>query len=426
MRSIRFSCSALTALLLLATPAPAQVTGSYTAPAEFMNLFFDFTGSEEPDYPAGQPTLGQMVTQSAKESAGGAPGPLVLVVGSDIYVYDAAGGARLGAERFRADRASGFYELTAISHIGPALAYLAQIKANGDARWQARLASLRTHTAQVRALNRRATDNWLDRLNQPAWSAHKAQIRSMVDYACARTLSYIDSLGNGDSFTTAGVNDDFFNGTSAEYPIPFVNVMIGTFMLEALRGAADVQGSLARLRLDWPHAMVLVSSRAGSNVSSGLTEGTNWLVLFLKAVSGFSLPDDRIKIVPYAEVRPSLGQAQLAPADLTYYVQRVWGPLYYRKVISDQVFAGIPTIYLPDRPPLPGDYFVTQAGAIDQFMIRMKHSLRDAREMLSNTVAFWMVRELANKNWDAGAVDIPGVTTGFPGGVAGYPAVTPQ
>ena len=391
-----------------------------------MNLFFDFTGSEEPDYPAGQPTLGQMVTQSAKESAGGAPGPLVLVVGSDIYVYDTAGGARLGAERFRADRASGFYELTAISHIGPALAYLAQIKANGDARWQARLASLRTHTAQVRALNRRAADNWLDRLNQPAWSAHKAQIRSMVDYACARTLSYIDSLGNGDRFTTAGVNDDFFNGTSAEYPIPFVNVMIGTFMLEALRGAADVQGSLARLKLDWPHAMVLVSSRAGSNVSSGLTEGTNWLVLFLKAVSGFSLPDDRIKIVPYAEVRPSLGQAQLAPADLAYYVQRVWGPLYYRKVVSDQVFAGIPTIYLPDRPPLPGDYFVTPAGAIDQFMIRMKHSLRDAREMLSNTVAFWMVRELANKNWDAGAVDIPGVTTGFPGGVAGYPAVTPQ
>ena len=426
MRSIRLSCSALTALLLLATPAPAQVTGSYTAPAEFMNLFFDFTGSEEPDYPAGQPTLGQLVTQSAKEAAGGAAGPLVLVVGSDLYVYDTAGGARLGAERFRADRASGFYELTAISHIGPALAYLAQIKANGDARWQARLASLRTHTAQVRALNRRAADNWLDRLDQPAWSAHKAQIRSMVDYACARTLSYIDSLGNGDRFTTAGVNDDFFNGTSAEYPIPFVNVMIGTFMLEALRGAADVQGSLARLKLDWPHAMVLVSSRAGSNVSSGLTEGTNWLVLFLKAVSGFSLPDDRIKIVPYAEVRPSLGQAQLAPADLAYYVQRVWGPLYYRKVISDQVFAGIPTIYLPDRPPLPGDYFVTQAGAIDQFMIRMKHSLRDAREMLSNTVAFWMVRELANKNWDAGAVDIPGVTTGFPGGVAGYPAVTPQ
>jgi hypothetical protein len=88
------------------------------------------------------------------------------------------------------------------------------------------------------------------------------------------------------------------------------------------------------------------------------------------------------------------------------------------------VFASIPTIYLPERPPLPGDYGVTPAGAIDQFMIRMKHSLRDAREMLSNTVAFWMVPELAAKNWNAGAVDIPGLTTGFPAGVIGYPAVT--
>jgi hypothetical protein len=377
-------------VLLFASPAPAQPAGGYSAPTEFMDLFFDFTGSNESGYPAGQPTLGQMLTQSviAKERAGGAPGPLVLVIGSTIYVYDATSGSRLSQEQFRADRESGFYEMTAISHIGPALAYLAQIKANGDGRWKARLDSLRAHTAQVRALNQRATNNWLDLLNQPAWSAHKAQIRNMVDYACAVTLKYIDSLGDGDSFTVSGVNEDFFNGTSAQYPIPFTNVMIGTFMLEALRGAVDVRDALARLKLDWPRAMVLVSSRAGTNVSSGLTEGTNWLVAFLEAASGFTLPDDRIKIVPYAEVRPSLGQAQLAPADLGYYVQRVWGPLFYRKVVSDQVFAGIPTIYLPDRPPLPGDYFVTSAGAIDQFMIRMKHSLRDAREMLSNTVAF--------------------------------------
>jgi Domain of unknown function (DUF5624) len=413
------------ALLLLATPALAQPTG-YTTPADFMNLFFDFTGSNESGYPAGQATLGQMLTQSviAHDAAHGAPGPLVMVVGS--HVYDSAGGARLGQEQFRADRSSGFFEMTAISHIGPALAYLAEIKATGDPRWKARLASLRDHTIAVRALNRRAADNWLDRLDQPAWRTHNAEIRAMVDYACARTLAYIDQLGDGDRFTVSGVNTDFFNGTSAQYPVPFVNVMIGTFMLEALRGASDVRNSLAGLKLDWPRAMVLVMSRAGTNVSSGLTVGTNWLVSFVEAVSGFTLPDDRIKIVPYAEVRPSLGEAQLAPPDLAYYVQRVWGPLYYRKVVADQVFAGIPTIYLPDRPPLPGDYFVTQAGAIDQFMIRMKHSLRDAREMLSNTVAFWMVAELAHRNWDPSAVDIPGLTTGFAVGVAGYPAVTLQ
>jgi hypothetical protein len=425
VRYVRLARLAFGSLLIAAAPASAQTNTSYSVPTEFMELFFDFTGSDEPGYPSGQPTLGQMLTQSviAKETAGRAPGPLILVMGSDIYVYDSSGGARLAHERFRADRSSGFYELTAISHIGPALAYLAEIKANGDARWKPRLETLLGHVAEVRALNRRADDNWLDRLNQPAWSARKTQIRDMVDYACARTLAYVDSLGNGDAFTVAGVNDDFFNGTTAQFSIPFTNVMIATFMLVGLRGAAEVQDALAGLKLDWKHAMVLVSSRAGSNVSSGLTEGTNWLPFFLKAASGFVLPDDRIKIVPYAELRPSLGQAQLLPADLSYYVQRVWGPLFYRKLVSDQVFARIPTIYLPDRPSLPGDYAVTPAAAIDQFMIRMKHSLRDAREMLSNTVAFWMVQELADKEWNVGKVNIPGLTTGFPPGVPGYPPV---
>jgi hypothetical protein len=428
VRILHCICLTLSALpLLVAAPALSQTTASYTAPAEFMQLFFDFTGSNEPDYPAGQPTLGQMLTQSvvAKEAThSGASSPLILVMGSDIYVYDSGSGTRLGHERFRADRTNGFYEMTAISHIGPTLAYLAQIKANGDARWKPRLTTFQTHIEKVRALNRRAANNWLDALNQPAWNAHKAQIRNMVDYACSRTLGYVGSLGDGGNFTVANVNEAFFNGVSSEHPIPFVNVMVGTFMLEAMRGAVDAHDALSRLKLDWPHAMVLVSSQAGSNVSSGLTEGTNWLVTFLKAASGFTLPDDRIKIVPYAEVRPSLGEPQLAAADRNYYVQRVWGPLFYRKIVSDQVFAGIPTIYLPDRPPLPGDYGVTPAGAIDQFMIRMKHSLRDAREMLSNTVAFWMVQELAARNWDPAKVAVPGLTAGMPAGVAGYPTVT--
>lgn len=415
-------------LSLLSPLALAQSAASYTVPQEFMDLFFGFTGSDEPDYPSGQPTLGQMLTQAeiAKEAAIGVPGPLLLVFGSDIYVYDSTNGARLGHERFRADRSSGFYEMTAVSHIGPALAYLAQIKMNGDARWKARLTSLQTHVGKVRALNLQATDNWLDRLDQPAWNVHKKQIRDMVDYACARTLDYIGTHGDDENFTLRSVNDDFFNGVSDRFPIPFRNTMIATFMLEALRGATDVQAALSRLQINWPRAMVLVSSRAGTNVSSELTQGTNWLVLFLRAVSDFTLPDERIKIVPYAEVRASLGKEQLLAADLNYYVQRVWGPLFYRRVVSDQVFSPIPTVYMPERPPLPGDHGLTAAGAIDQFMIRLKHSLRDAREMLSNTVAFWMVQELADKNWDSAAVDIPGLTQGFPQDVSSYPVVTPK
>lgn len=428
MSRVRMASAAVAVMALLDGAAAAQTTDGYTTPSPFMQLYFDFTGSDEPDYPSGQPTIGQILTQAEIARLGPAASgvPLVLVIGSDLYVYDSRSGQRLGHERFRTDRASGFYEMTAISHIGPAIAYLAQIKADGDGRWRERIASLQAHVAEVRALNLDARDNWLDRLDQPAWRARKAEIRAMIDYACARTLAYIGGLGDGSRFTVDGVNDDLFDGTSAAYPIPFRNVMIATFMLDALRGAAGVQAMLAGLRLDWPGAMVLVASRAGSNVSSGLTDGTNWLVAFLRAASGFTLPAERIEIVPYAEVRASLGQPQLEPIDLQYYVQRVWGPLFYRRLVSDRVFTRIPTIHLPDRPPLPGDPGTTPAAAIDQFMIRLKHSLRDPREMLSNTVAFWMVQELADKRWDPAAVDIPGLTAGLPPGVPGYPAVTPR
>lgn len=413
--------SVLLALLLFNVPARAQAPG-YTTPAAFMNLFFGFTGSNDPGYPAGRPTLGQMLTQSviAEDKSAGL-GPLVLVIGSDIYIYDAKTGARIAEAQFRDDPNSGFFEVTAISHIGPAIGYLAQIKANGDPRWKERLDLLRKDVAAVREVNARAKDNWLDQINLPAWNPHKAAIRNMVDYACATTLNYIDSLGDGSRFTVADVNDRFFSGATSEYPIPFDNVMIGTFMLDVLRTAFEVHEKLAPLKLDWPQAMVLVASKAGTNVSSGLTAGTNWLVLFMEALSGYTLPADRIKIVPYAEIRPSLGKPELAKDDLDYYVQRVWGPLFYRTLIADEVFASIPTIYLPGRPPLPGDYYVTKADDIDQFMIRLKHSLRDAREMLSNTVAFWMVPEMAHKNWDPAAVAIPGLTTGFPKSVTGYP-----
>ena len=60
---------------------------------------------------------------------------------------------------------------------------------------------------------------------------------------------------------------------------------------------------------------------------------------------------------------------------------------------------------------------------MDDFVIRLKYSLSDANEMLSNATAYWMAGELAAKNWDYNKIDIPGLTTGFPEGITAYPAV---
>ena len=415
----------LTVLLLFDVPVKAQTNDAYTTPKAFMDLFFDFTGSNESDYPGNQPTLGQMLAETAiaRDTADGKPRTLIVIMGSDIYLYESAERSLTGHIRFRADRSTGFYEVTAISHIGPALAYLAEIKADGNPQWRARMDSLLANVQAVRALNSQSDNNWLDALDQKAWAAHKVSIRNMIDYACALTENYILSIGTGENFNSSSVNIDFFQGVSDEFPIPFNNAMVGTFMLAALRGGYEAYMEFGGANVTWPTAMAIVSSQAGANVSSGLTAGTNWLVFFLQALSGFTLPADRIIIAPYAAVKASLGQPVLPVEDFDYYTNQVWGPLYYRGVIADQAFQQIPTIYLPSRPPLPGDHGFTRADNIDHFMIRLKHSLRDEREMLSNTVGFWMVQELYDKGWDPAAVDIPGITTGFPLGIDSYPPI---
>lgn len=57
--------------------------------------------------------------------------------------------------------------------------------------------------------------------------------------------------------------------------------------------------------------------------------------------------------------------------------------------------------------------------------MRLKFSLAEPTEMLSNTVGFWMAGELAEKNWNYNKISIPGITTGFPEGISTYPNNNP-
>ena len=88
-----------------------------------MDLYFDFTGNTDKSYPENKEnassSLGDITTSSAE-------GDLIIVAGSDLYIFDNTGQKKL-SYTIRADPESGFYEMTAISHIGPALAYLSQV-----------------------------------------------------------------------------------------------------------------------------------------------------------------------------------------------------------------------------------------------------------------------------------------------------------
>ncbi|KTC81531.1 DUF5624 domain-containing protein [Legionella brunensis] len=398
----------------------------YTTPPQFMSLYFDFTGKGETDFPKGKTTIADYLIKSeqTKNQDNLYSGPLILLLDSSIYIYD-QNRKLLYSKLLRTNRSSGFFEMTAVSHVGPALSYLAKIKQNGDPSWKPAMANLLEDIRQVKILNAQTEDNWLDRANIKAWQPHQQQIKAMVDYAMSMAGNYIVSVQEGAPFDLSSVQQNFLNGNK-DYPIPYNSVMVATFMLTAIQSMSEVHDGIANLNLNWPQAMVILRNVAGGNVSAGLTRGTNWMVPFVNALSNNQIPNDRMLIAPYAKVQPNVGKDPLPESDYQYYAYAVWGSIYNRSKISQAVFTDLETIYLPGRPAIPGDYGYSNASDINDFMVRLKYSLLSPEEMLSNTVGFWVAGEMQNKSWNIEKIEIPGLTTGFPAGVNKYPTKNPQ
>lgn len=415
---IRVAACAAGAMAVVSAERGLADTASYSPPQAFMDLYDAFVSSGGPS------AIG---TELAEADAGGATkGPLILVTGTGIYAY-APDRTLIAHADTRLNPASGFFELTAVSHVGPAIAYLARLNELGDGRWQDSLDGLLADVKAVRRVNAETTDNWLDRLDLAAWAPHRDQIGAMVDYAMWMAGTYLQDVKDGDAsaFTVDAVDRDFLSVTSHRFPIPYNAVMIGTFSLVTLSSLYGIHADLADTGIDWAAARVVIRMKVGTNVTAGLTAGTQPKVELLRLLSGGALPAESILIAPFADQRPSIGQPELPQEDFDYYAVDVWSRITSRNRIGGTSFVGVDDIYLPARPPLPGDYGVTPAGDIDAFIMRLKHSLTDPRELLSNTVGFWMGPAFAAAGWDPAKVEIPGLTAGLPGGVDGYPADSP-
>lgn len=398
---------------------------AYVTPQPFWNLYYDFTGHEDPGYPKGKINISKALFQSEakknSELAHQNDGPLILFINSTLYVYNNDRQLEL-KQIMRTAPNSGFTEMTAVSHIGPALMYLARIKENGDISWKSQMETLLKDVKAVKSVNKQSQNNWLEQVLAPAWSPYITTIHNMVDYACSMAGNYMRDVLNGkQAFDLFALQDDFLNGNKA-YPIPYNNVMVGTFMLTALQSMDAIHRKMTQLNINWPKAKVIIRFVAGSNVSAGLTKGSNWLAPFVVALSNNALPSERIYIAPYADVKPSLGEKEMTQADYDYYNYSVWDSRNNSTIIANAVFTNITSIFIPERPAIPGDYLYSKEPKIEDFLMRLKYSLAEPTEMLSNTVGFWMAGELAAKNWDYNKINIPGITTGFPQGILTYPS----
>ena len=401
----------------------------YTTPKPFNDLFFDFTGYAHANYPPDQLAIAKSLSEHmGSQQSKTKSGPLIVANSVGIYVYDNQNDHKLLASgEYRAKPNSGFYEVTSISHVGPAIAYLGVLQKNGSDTWQQHLAPLLEHIQQVQEVNAKPlTDHWLTQLDCAAWQGKEAQIRSMIDYACELTGHYLSSvIQDKSTFNPQHILKHFLEVQTDKFPIPYNTVMIGTFSLAGLKSAYDIYQAIKSVDIDWSSARVLLHNLAGTNYGAGLTQGSNWLLPLLKAIAGDELPDDKIFIVPYAPEFDDLGMSNMCDDLFHFFTDQIWGSLYARPMVMNEAFANVKDIIIPKRDAIPGDYDYTKAEQIDHFIQRLKFSTGNVKEMLSNSVGFWLAGEAKAKNWDLNQMAIPGLTHGLPKGFKQYPSNLP-
>src|SRR6266702_1990019 len=156
---------------------------------ELIDLFAVYTAG--PDSIARH--LGRAVTDRAHRD------PLVAATSTDIAFYPGDGRPPT-VEPFRMS-SRGFKELTAVSHVGPAVASLVNIRALlGDGSWRPDAERLLGGVKATRAAN--STELWRDTIAVQAYRGREREIADMIDYTCAVTARYLTAeLAHADYLT---------------------------------------------------------------------------------------------------------------------------------------------------------------------------------------------------------------------------------
>lgn len=443
MRLYSVPVLALVLILGLALPLRAQSTDPCAAPpsvdSTFTCLFNIFPRSQGS---ADNPSIGWALAQVVAKNGGSGPiasdGPLVIVNGYGVFVYDgkqASAGKLLDHVLTRNDPATGFVQATALSHIGPALAYLAALKADNSPLFDKLLSDLEARIAHA-ASQLKLNPDWISKLDAPSWKERPDEINAMMTYGMWMALDYVQRVraGKVKNFDAKSVAEDFYNGGDKRYEVPFNNVMIGTFMLAALNSVQELQMMIANNTdtINWADARVVVHMPIGTNYGAGLTLSTNQLAAALPVLSDGKIGAENILIMPYA-VAPctkvsvitqcplEVFTSDLDAATYGFYSQTAWLGVYNRTQIARNAFYNVDDIETVLSKQIPGDYPLTSADDIDAFMMRLKYSLINGDQLLSNSVGFWLPGALKANGWDTSTLKIPGVNAGFPKGVKRYP-----
>ncbi|WP_028220403.1 DUF5624 domain-containing protein [Paraburkholderia oxyphila] len=370
----------------------------YQPNPSFAGLFRAFTSDPQ--------SIGAAIT--AQMDRLGEDDPMLVSTGSDIVLFP-----RVGAppcfESFRKST-RGFIELTAVSHLPLALAYLAQMRELDprDTRWRDGALQLVEHANRTREAN--SVSLWRDVIAVESFAGQEEKIARLVDYTCATSVDWlVRALDDPELLTFDVLNDSFFAADGQRLPVPMNDVMFATFGLAFLDIVYRIGNWLRALEIDWRRAMVLVSGRSG-RPTAGTTWSSNNMCYLVWRASGRVLPPERVYVAPHApsfQIDALPDAAGLAELERTY--RHLWLNTRASVDIARALFPAQPA-YRFDPTPVDGMPPITGVDDRAATAARLRRIMEDPGQLLSNCVADYIVDQLHENGNRPHAVEIPGFT----------------
>jgi len=378
---------------------------AYAPHASFRGLYEAYTGPDS----TGLHLTEHMVRLTVAE-------PIMVSTGSDFVIFP-GGGQPAIVESFRLST-RGFIEMTAVSHLGPAVAWIFRMRELGDPAWRRDAERLIARTNEVRSVNGEAY--WRG-IAVEAWRGNEAAIADLVDYSCEVTTAFLKTcLADEARMTPDYLRQAYLDPAgNADVPVPINDMMVATFALAYLDIAHRTIRWLRTQKLDWGKLMVLIAGRSG-RPTAGLTWATNNSCHLLWKASGERLPPENLCISPHTASFALADMDDRAKlAELEAQFRGVLQHLRANIDVARQMFAGYPSftksieeppVIRPDTTTLHAMPRLRSPDDRVTAITRLRFVMEDPAQLLSNSVAHYIIDQLCDHDNDPSQVLIPGFT----------------
>ncbi len=394
-----------------------------TSTSEYDNLYHSFVSDDSDNLTTSIPEEVHTKSQSADAN------DFIVVGGTDMLLHSATTNTNVIIP-FRKAGVTGFVELTSISHMVPALCYMASSGRTTSAdriKFEANINMLLTNDQKF---------DWLYSDAAPKVIKERAKkMESLITFALTGVSSFLKD--NPDGFELSKVKEQFDLLDNSSVLGYWRSVMVGTFELIVLMTIDNLQnGEQAQYLKDinWDTVEVLFSGQTGAS-SAGLNRSTNSTYKYMKGLSayldtngqGFRL--DKTYFAPYAAI--SEWSTQQAQIDLDFIqFKNVCNNLNDRVEISSEMFSNfkdidgnnLPTAIsnmysnrldanLTMEKKIPIDTSNEPMSTMASLMHRMAWTMIDYRDTLSDCVTERVLEIWKNADYDTSKTQVDGVDT---------------